>query len=207
ENFIRWYAAFRLREPDLVDSSEISRKNLPDFIKNNLEISRGFQKALNLLEWIPNDEVTLPERVAVNIPRTVSDRDDSAIVMFLDEFQNTHLPQYDFRIVGFMQNAVESPTCTHFVTGSAMSILVNEILGRGALFGRFSSKNIEPLTNYYGKELAGRAGSYHHVDIPDVMAPVISDRCGGNPFYITAVVMQAEKQGKAIASEKILNEL
>ncbi|MCP4690474.1 MAG: hypothetical protein GY859_20635, partial [Desulfobacterales bacterium] len=166
-----------------------------------------FQGALNLLEWIPEKKVHLPEELAVNLPRNVSDRDDSSIVMFLDEFQNTHLPQYDFRIVGFMQNAVESPTCTHFVTGSAMSILVNEILGKGALFGRFSSKNIEPLTNYHGKELALKAGSYHQVEIPDVMAPVISDRCGGNPFYITAVVMQAEEQGKAIASEKTLNEL
>jgi len=207
ENFIRWYAAFHLREPDLIDKAEISREHLPDFIKNNMEITRGFQKALNLLEWIPKDNVTLPEDAAVNIPRTVSDRDDSAIVMFLDEFQNTHLPQYDFRIVGYMQNAVESPTCTHFVTGSAMSILVNEILGRGALFGRFSSENIEPLTHYYGKELALKAGSYHQTEIPDVMAPVISDRCGGNPFYITAVVMQAEKQGKTIDSEKTLNEL
>ncbi|MCP4577991.1 MAG: hypothetical protein GY846_17085, partial [Deltaproteobacteria bacterium] len=134
ENFIRWYAAFRLREPGLINRFLFSRDKLTDFIKNNMEITTGFQGALNLLEWIPDDGVTLPERAAVNLPRSVSDHDESSIVMFLDEFQNTHLPQYKFRIVGFMQNAVESPTCPHFVTGSAMSILVNEILGRGALF-------------------------------------------------------------------------
>nr|VFK47449.1 MAG: hypothetical protein BECKTC1821D_GA0114238_104713 [Candidatus Kentron sp. TC]VFK60479.1 MAG: hypothetical protein BECKTC1821F_GA0114240_104614 [Candidatus Kentron sp. TC] len=44
------------------------------------------------------------------------------IFKFLDEFQNTRLPQ-----------AVESPTCPHFVTGSAMSILVREILGHRLL--------------------------------------------------------------------------
>ncbi|MCP4575169.1 MAG: hypothetical protein GY846_02610, partial [Deltaproteobacteria bacterium] len=207
ENFVRWYAAFRLRKPGLIGRSEISRENLPVFIKNNMEITRGFQKALNLLEWIPKDNVTLPEDAAVNIPRTVSDRDDASIVMFLDEFQNTHLPQYKFRIVGFMQNAVESPTCPHFVTGSAMSILVNEILGRGALFGRFDSEEIEPFTDYYGKELVLKARSFFGASIPDVMAPVISDRCGGNPFYITALVRQAVKQDEPVASEEALNEL
>ena len=35
---------------------------------------------------------------------------------FLDEFQNTRLPHYDFDIVGFFHEAVESPTCLHFVT-------------------------------------------------------------------------------------------
>ncbi|MCP4753106.1 MAG: hypothetical protein GY866_19635, partial [Proteobacteria bacterium] len=160
-----------------------------------------------MLEWIPKDQVNLPEKVAVNLPRSLSDVDDSSIVMFLDEFQNTHLPQYKFRIVGFMQNAVESPTCPHFVTGSAMSILVNEILGRGALFGRFDSEDIQPFTDYHGKELVLKAKSYYRAEIPEIMAPVISDRCGGNPFYITALVRQAVKQEKAVASEKVLNEL
>jgi hypothetical protein len=52
-----------------------------------------------------------------------------------------------------MQEAVESSTCPHFVTGSAMSILAREILGRGSLFGRFESEPIEPLTGYWGTEL------------------------------------------------------
>ena len=43
----------------------------------------------------------------------------------IDEFQNTRLPQYHLDVVGYMQNAVESLTCPHFVTGSVMSILGN----------------------------------------------------------------------------------
>ncbi|MCP4753749.1 MAG: hypothetical protein GY866_22930, partial [Proteobacteria bacterium] len=207
ENFVRWYAAFRLRQPELIDKTIIPLENLPDYIKDNMEITLSFQGALNLLEWIPKDGVNLPEKLAVNLPRNVSDRDDISIAMFLDEFQNTHLPQYKFRIVGFMQNAVESPTCPHFVTGSAMNSLVNEILGKGALFGRFDSENIEPFTDYHGKELVLKAKSYYGAEIPDVMAPVISDRCGGNPFYITALVQQAVKQDEPVASEEALNEL
>ena len=39
------------------------------------------------------------------------------------------------------------------------------------------------------------------------MLPVIADRCGGNPFYITAVIQQAAEQGKPIVSEEALNEI
>ena len=127
--------------------------------------------------------------------------------MFLDEFQNTRLPQYQFDIVGFMQHAVESPTCPHFVTGSAMSILGREIIGRGALFGRFDKETIEPLTDYWGAELALKVARYEGAEVPELMAPVVSERCGGNPFYITAVVRQAAKQSQPIADESDLSQL
>jgi len=39
------------------------------------------------------------------------------------------------------------------------------------------------------------------------MSPVVAERCGGNPFYITAVVQQAAEQEKPIANEEMLNEL
>ena len=39
---------------------------------------------------------------------------------------------------------------------------------------------------------------------PEEMAPVIAERCGGNPFYIQAVVQQAGEQGKVLDSEKQL---
>jgi len=106
ENFIRWYAAFRLRNPNLILRNEIHRHELPDFVRANLEVSRTFAGALNLLQWFQEKDVTLPEEAALLTPREVSDREDSTIAMFLDEFQNTHLPQYDFRVVGFMKKSV-----------------------------------------------------------------------------------------------------
>ena len=115
------------------------------------------------------------------------------MVVFLDEFQYTRLPQYGFDIVGSMKEAVESPTCPHFVTGSAMSILANEILGRGSLFGRFDSEPIGPLTDYWGAELALRSARYYKATLSEDVAPVLSARCGGNPFYITAVVRRSVK--------------
>jgi hypothetical protein len=106
-----------------------------------------------------------------------------------------------------MQDAVESPTCPHFVTGSAMTILSKEILGRGALFGRFRSRPIEALTTYWGAELARRAARYYHAELPEIMAPIVADRCGGNPFYITAVIQQAAEQEEPLKDEKTLNNI
>jgi len=208
ENFLRWYAAFRLRDISILDRTVINVDDLPDLMKSKIKISKYLAGGINLLGWLQNKSgVIIPEKEALWLPRGISDRDESTTVMFLDEFQNTRLPQYEFDIVGFMQEAVESPTCPHFVTGSAMSILAREILGRGSLFGRFDSHPIEPMTNYWGARLAFNASCYHRAKIEEKMLPVVADRCGGNPFYITAVVRQAAKQGKPIVSEETLNEI
>jgi len=138
ENFIRWYVGFYTSHAQLISSMPKGQKLLARV--KELRKKYPFTKMLDLmLDWydsINNENNSLPHKDALMLPRTVSDSDDSTIVMFLDEFQNAHLPQYKFRVVGFMQEAVESPTCPHFVTGSAMSILSGEIIGKGALYGR-----------------------------------------------------------------------
>ncbi len=207
ENFLRWYTAFRLRETSVLDPKDIPRNRLPEYIRSNLELTPGFSSAVKFLETLQGKDVTIPEKIALHLPRQVSDRDESTIVMFLDEFQNTRLPQYDFDIVGWMQEAVESPTCPHFVTGSAMSILSREVLGRGALFGRFRSKPISAMTEYWGAELALKSAAYYHTAVSEKIAPVLAQRSGGNPFYISAVIQQAAEQGKKIESEEALNEI
>ncbi|TGO02107.1 hypothetical protein PN36_30305, partial [Candidatus Thiomargarita nelsonii] len=206
ENFIRWYVAFRLRQPEILQGI-LDYDELIAIAREKLSVTKGFQIALNFLVSLQKQKITIPEQEALYLPRRVSDYDDSTIVMFLDEFQNTRLPQHNFDVVGYMQEAVESPTCPHFVTGSSMSILAREILGRGSLFGRFESHPIEPLTGYWGTELVRKAASYYDTQIAEPMAPVIAERCGGNPFYITALIKQAVKLNKPISSEEILNQI
>ncbi len=205
ENFMRWYAAFRLRDTRLLSAEIYERHKLIETIHNHRLFSETFKTTLKLLETILNRDVNLPEKRAVWLPRRISDYDDSTIVVFLDEFQNTRLPQYQFDVVGYMQEAVESPTCPHFVTGSAMSILAREILGRGSLFGRFDSEPIDPLTGYFGAELTHKTAKYYQATLTEEIAPVIAERCGGNPFYITAVIRQAAKQKQALKDEQTLN--
>ncbi len=207
ENFLRWYAAFRLRDTTLLSTKISERHKLIEMIRNNDLFSETFKSTINLIEGIVKKDVTMPEEWALWQPRRVAAYDNSTIVVFLDEFQNTRLPHYNFDIVGYMQEAVESPTCPHFVTGSAMSILAREILGRGALFGRFESHPIEPLTGYWGTELTRKAAKYHQANVEEETAPIVAERCGGNPFYITAVVKQAAKQGIALSDEENLNRI
>jgi len=123
ENFMRWYAAFRLRDIELLSAKTIKRHHLMETIRNNNLFSETFKSTLELIEGSIEKDVTMPEEWALWQPRRVAARENSTIVVFLDEFQNTRLPQYNFDIVGYMQEAVESPTCPHFITGSAMSIL------------------------------------------------------------------------------------
>ncbi|MBV7332142.1 hypothetical protein KFU94_28705 [Chloroflexi bacterium TSY] len=207
ENFMRYYVGFYSRQPELV-LDNIAEKKLIAAVEA-ARASHPFPKSLDrLLYWydaMTDGQMTIPEQDALEIPRRVSDVNDSTVVVFLDEFQNTRLPQYEFSIVGYMQEAVESNTCPHFVTGSAMSILAREIIGRGALFGRFRSKPIDPLSGYWGAELALKAARYHRAEVPEVMAPVIADRCGGNPFYINAVVQQSAETNKPLIDEEAIN--
>ena len=161
ENFIRWYAAFRLRNPVLLSEKIWGIDAVISLMQDKIPQSLGLQGMLNFLKLLYERKVTDPESSALTLPRWVSDRDESTVVMFLYEFQHTRLPQYNFDIVGLMQQAVESPTCPHFVTGSAMSILAAEILGRGSLFGRFESEPIGPLTEYWGAELARKSARYY----------------------------------------------
>lgn len=209
ENFMRYYVGFYTRQPQLVEDNLEGERLI-----SRIEQSRSlfpFTRTLDLLlekhDSILAGDATYPPKTAVQTPRMISDIDDSTIVMFLDEFQNTRLPQYNFEIVGWMQDAVESPNCPHFVTGSAMSILAREIIGRGALFGRFDGEEIRPMSEYWAAELALKAAHYYQADVSELMAPVIADRCGGNPFYITAVVRQAAKSKEPLADEQQLNKV
>jgi len=209
ENFMHYYIGFYTAQPELVLSKPRGEKLLA--VVEEARSLFPFTRTLDwMLQWYDEIEIgasSFPHRDALAVPRRVSDVDDTSIVMFLDEFQNTRLPQYTFDIVGFMQEAVESPTCPHFVTGSAMSILAREIIGRGSLFGRFDGKEIEPMSGYWGTELALNAARYYEAELPEVMAPVVADRCGGNPFYITAVVRQSAKSETPVIDEEALNKI
>ena len=207
ENFMRYYLAFYTQRPEIIldNLSGETLRVAMEGAKSTHPFPKSLDRLLNWHEWMLNGEMNIPQKEAVEIPRRISDVNDSTIVVFLDEFQNTRLPQYDFSIVGYMKEAVESDTCPHFVTGPAMSILAREIIGRGSLFGRFESKPIAPLSGYWGAELALNAARYHQTEVPQLMAPVIADRCGGNPFYINAVVKRAAVLQTPLTDEEAIN--
>ncbi|KPA19225.1 hypothetical protein MHK_000529 [Candidatus Magnetomorum sp. HK-1] len=121
ENLLRWYAAFKLNQPSLIQHPG-DKKDLINFIEVKIDINEGLMIAIDQFKAALNDGLTLPEQKAVMLPRVLAYYGNTTIAMFLDEFQNILLPQYDFDIVGFFQEAVESLSCPHFVTGSAVSM-------------------------------------------------------------------------------------
>ena len=176
DNFIRWYLAFRLRDLKMLSRKTMTKDAIITYLADNINQFEELEAALSLYKGLIDKDINLPEDKVLSLPRYVSDWHEATIVMFLDEFQNTRLPQYNFDVVGLMQEAVESPTCPHFVTGSAMSILAKEILGRGSLFGRFESEPIEEMTPYWGTQLALKSVAYYQAVTSDTMAPVIAER-------------------------------
>jgi len=89
ENFIRWYVAFRLRDPKILLENEVKQPELKDIIQTQLTLTNSFRNVFAYLETLIAKQVTIPEQSALLLPRHISDYDDSTIVMFLDEFQNT----------------------------------------------------------------------------------------------------------------------
>jgi hypothetical protein len=207
ENFIRHYLAFYARQPEIITRNLPTKALLP--LLQSAQATHPYPDSLKtILVWYDamlQKQITSPEKEAIEIPRRISDVYDSTIVVFLDEFQNTRLPHYEFDVVGLMKEAVESPTCPHFVTGSAMSILAREIIGRGSLFGRFESHPIGPLSHYWGAEQALRSARFYGATLTELMAPVVAERCGGNPFYINAVIRQAAKLPQPLVDEEAIN--
>ena len=105
KTLIRYYVGFCTGQPELIENRLTGGGPLPCQ-------SRGRQTKFPFTRpvWTGSGMARrhragktplFPSGTALEIPRRVSDSDDSTIVMFLDEFQNTRLPQYQFDIVGF----------------------------------------------------------------------------------------------------------
>jgi hypothetical protein len=207
ETFLRFYLGFYLDEPKLIKKAS-GYNELRETAKKamaNVPSSETLNWILTTIENITDYPV--PAKVAIELPRRVSDIDDTNIVVFLDEFQNANLPQFDFNVVGYYQEGADSPTCPHFLTGSAMSILLMEMVGKGALFGRFKFKKIEAMTSYHSSDLALKVAQKYKADINTNIAPVIAQRCGGNPYYITALIQHAAELQRCIHTEADVNDI
>ncbi|MEM7535201.1 MAG: hypothetical protein AAF639_23695 [Chloroflexota bacterium] len=209
ENFIRYYLAFYARMPALINRTLLEEEILQLLLDH--KATHPHPESLDSLHYwysgLLKDKITIPDQFVLSVPRTISDLNESAIVVFLDEFQNTSLPNNSFHVVGFMKDAVESYTCPHFITGSAMGMLEQEILGRGGLFGRFENEPIKALSGYWGKELVKQCAAHYGTVVPELMMPVVTERCGGNPFYISALVKQSAKSNQPLIDEVAINRM
>ena len=218
-NFVRQYVAFRLRDAGLLraDNRNIHEiVALTDRLPDD-PISRLAPSVLHRLLSPDAQEFEKLEAV-IYLPRQVMEYNrahwgpEVPLFVMLDEFQETlriHFPDGEpADVVGLYQWAVEGRQCPHFVTGSAIRLINQEVLGTGALFGRFRYLEFPPLEQVYAQELVDKLAHKYGVAIPEEIGGYIASRCGGNPFYIRCVVMQALEQGlEEVGSEKAVDNL
>ncbi|MCP4694230.1 MAG: hypothetical protein GY859_39720, partial [Desulfobacterales bacterium] len=95
DNFLRYYIAFYTRNPRMVRKKLTGEKlvNAAMEARSSTPFPESVDWLLSMREAIETDDVYMPHQEALEAPRRVSDDDDSTIVVFLDEFQNTRLPQ------------------------------------------------------------------------------------------------------------------
>lgn len=123
------------------------------------------------------------------------------IFVMLDEFQDVLRIGYsDGRpadTVGLYRWAVEGRKCPHFVTGSAVRLITQEVLGTGALFGRFRYLEFPPIEDVYGleKEILFYAAQYEDQRIvPEEIAARVN-RPREEVFYVLQQLAFAEMIG------------
>lgn len=107
--------------------------------------------------------------------------------------------------LGRYQYAVESRLCPHLVTGSAVTLLTKDIIGRGSLFGRFRAEYIRGLEGYHVIELCQKLGKHHGVKVSVEMAAELARRTGGNPFYLGCIFEGARLIGMDLADFNAVN--
>jgi hypothetical protein len=148
---------------------------------------------------------------AIEAPRFVSDWNKEPMFVMLDEFQHVIEIRDEDGVapnaLGKYQYAVESRLCPHLVTGSAVTLLTKDIIGRGGLFGRFRAEYIRGLESYYVTELCEKLGRHYNVQINPEMAAELTRRTGGNPFYIDCIFAGAKRIAKHLTTFEEVNEV
>jgi hypothetical protein len=219
-NFLRQYVAFRRKDYELlqrerpVDLDELvalASQLAGDPIGPHAEDMRDLLHAPRAsLHQVLSASIRAPRRIMEH--NRFEGRPETPIFVMLDEFQEALKIYYTdgtpADAVGMFQWAVEGRKAPHIVTGSAIRLINQEVLGTGALFGRFRYIEFPPLEDIYGLELVDKLAAKHGVQIEEPLAGYLVARCGGSPFYINCVIAQALEQGlRAIADEALVNDL
>jgi hypothetical protein len=220
-NFLRQFIAFRRKDDGMVRER---RGKLPELVQMARELGEEslIVRAEIFLDFRENVEMpgVLHQLIecAIHGPRHVMEYNrgkwlpETPIFVMLDEFQEVMKIYYTSRTpadaVGMFQWAVEGRKCPHLVTGSAIRLINQEVLGTGALFGRFRYIEFPPLEDIFGLELVDRLAHKHNLTIQEPVAGYLVARCAGSPFYINCVISQAVERGLgAIVDEAMVNEL
>jgi hypothetical protein len=211
-NFLSQYIGFKEKDPKIVvnPTRAYIMERAMEFAQRN--DNQGIKRILEIYQHVLKSEETWPWLdCAVRTPRLVADWNKEPIFVMLDEFQ--HVIEIkdengvDPNVLGRYQQAVESRRCPHLVTGSAVTLLTKDIIGRGSLFGRFRAVYIRGLEGYHVFELCQKLGKYYGVEVNPEMSAELARRTGGNPFYLDCIFDSAGRIGKNLSNIDSVNEV
>lgn len=200
-NFLRQYFGFLRKDRDITTGKSISGNPTAYFLE--LAKEEKDEGALEVIERYMaaesrGDEDEMLE-MAIKGPKLVTDYNENFIIVFLDEFQDVlkirRRDGIDPNAVGRYQEAVEVMNCPHVITGSALTLILKDILSRGALYGRFEIEYIRGLNPYFARDLVKKWARHYDVETTEEMTAEIALRTAGNPFYIRAIVSMAKELG------------
>ncbi|MEM7533203.1 MAG: ATP-binding protein [Chloroflexota bacterium] len=195
QSYVVSYLAFRYRDPSLMDN-DLPFDTLRKYAEEKedafvLDLFEQYDLALNAPT--PYDVV----RFAINKPSGLARRSNLPTALIVDEFQvltNVYDPVQDVYqdITDSFQYAVESRSAPMLVSGSAISLLVNQALG-GMLSGRFHYWYLEPIPKEYIHDLVFRLRKYtndgeNRVEVDERFAEAMWQMTGGYPYSIDCLM-------------------
>ena len=218
--FLQQYVAFRLKDDELarLDNQGIDLDKVVA-LAESLKPDPIANYAGPMLYRLSSDKFSLHQKLesAIYLPRRVMEYNrgrflpKTPIFVMLDEFQDvlrlkrrqaTRCSRGGAVSVG--GGRAQMP----HQEGSAVRLITQEVLGTGALFGRFRFMQFKPLADIYGLELVDKLGQKYGITIEEPVAGYLTRRCGGNPFYIRCVMMQAlEQERTLICTPEVVNDL
>jgi hypothetical protein len=125
---------------------------------------------------------------AIDFARTMTLRRGEAGIVMIDEFQvltevyDEGLEQF-VDITAAFQKAAEARWCPMVVSGSAVSLVVDTVMG-GLLARRFGPYYLEPFDQQHSLEYAYKLSRKEQVKLSEEAAAEIHRLTGGNPYYI-----------------------
>ncbi|MFQ6119589.1 MAG: hypothetical protein ACE5KE_06860, partial [Methanosarcinales archaeon] len=197
KNFVMQYIAFKEKNPRYL-KRDIDYNDMREYGKK--AGNQGLEEIVERYYSGKHDAWFL--KTAIQGPRIVADLNKERILVMLDEFHNVkrirNKDGTDPNALGYYQYGVESWICPHFI---------NEIVGSGALYGRFHYYRMGGLKPTDGEVLAKKLAKEFGVKIGEGIGTILSEKVGGNPFYITCVIQSAKELTKNIYTIEDVDEL
>lgn len=208
-SYLMCFLAFRYRRPELLQLNmnmkkiRILAEQFNDPIVDKL-IEDFFIAASSTHIGDP------PAQMALNTPRAIARIHNIPTAVIVDEFQvltdvYDPIQNLSHDLTDSFQRASETWWAPMLVSGSAVSLLVNQALG-GMLSGRFKYCHLTPLTREYTHDLVFRLGEFTSTMVTEEFAEAMWQLTGGYPYSIDALMNTASPACQQFPSLDALNE-